>query len=143
MIPNESTLRKLSYAQLSAVHNFTIGERGVGQVRFLQPIDLTKVPLSDIFERIVVFEPRLITLYPDDQFGEEEEKPAVGSGLNVPAEIRLERCWPLCKSDRSPIKDMGDPRLQAHIDRLKAMPDTHFVDYLPETGTWIFRVEHF
>ena len=67
------------YAQLSAVQNFTIGERGVGQVRFLQPVDLTKVSLNDIFDRIVVFEPRLITLYPDDEFAE-GEKPPIGSG---------------------------------------------------------------
>jgi hypothetical protein len=38
---------------------------------------------------------------------------------------------------------MGDPRLQAHIERLKGMPDTQFVDYLPESGTWVFRVQHF
>lgn len=142
MIPNETTLRKLPYAQLSTVHNFTVGERGVGQVRFLQPVDLTKITLSDIFDRIVVFEPRLITLYPDDEYTE-EEKPPIGSGLNLPAEIRLERCWCVNKSDRTPIKDMGDSRLQAHIERLKSIPDTHFIDYLPETGTWIFKVDHF
>lgn len=141
MIPSESTLRRLPYAQLAAVHNFTVGERGVGQVRFLQPVDLTKIALSDIFERIVIFEPRLITLYPDDEWAE-GEKPPIGSGLNVPAEVRLERCWCTNKADRQPIKDMGDPRLQAHIERLKAMPGAHFVDYLPETGTWIFRVDH-
>lgn len=142
LIPSEATLRKLPYAQLCAVHNFTIGERGIGQVRFLQPVDLTKIVLSDIFDRIVVFEPRLVTLYPDDEFSE-EEKPSVGSGLNVPAEVRLERCWCVSKADRQPVKDMGDARLQAHIERLKSMEDTKFVDYLPETGTWIFRVDHF
>lgn len=141
MIPSESTLRRLSYAQLAAVNNFTVGERGTGQVRFLQPVDLTKLVLGDIFERIVIFEPRLITLYPDDEWAE-GEKPPVGSGLNVPAEVRLERCWCTNKADRQPIKDMGDPRLQAHIERLKAMPGAHFVDYLPETGTWVFRVDH-
>lgn len=141
MIPSESTLRRLPYAQLAAVHNFTVGERGIGQVRFLQPVDLTKIALSEIFERIVIFEPRLITLYPDDEWTE-EQKPSIGSGLNVPAEVRLERCWCTNKADRQPIRDMGDSRLQAHIERLKAMPGAHFIDYLPETGTWIFRVDH-
>ncbi|PJF17443.1 hypothetical protein PSACC_02758 [Paramicrosporidium saccamoebae] len=142
LIPNDVTLRKLPYAQLCSVQNFTIGQRGIGQVRFLQPVDLTKIALSDIFDRIVVFEPRLVTLYPDDEFPE-DEKPAVGTGLNVAAEVRLERCWCVSKADRQPIRDMGDPRLQTHIDRLKSMPDTQFVDYLPDSGTWVFRVDHF
>lgn len=142
MIPSEATLRKLPYAQLCCVRNFTVGEKGIGQVRFLHPVDLTKVAIGDIFDRIVVFEPRLVTLYPDDEF-DEEEKPPAGTGLNVPAEVRLERCWCLGKADRQPIKDMGDARLQTHIERLKSMEDTQFIDYLPETGTWIFRVDHF
>ena len=64
-------------------------------------------------------------------------------GLNLTAEIRLDRCWCLNKADRQPIKDMGDSRLQAHIERLKKMENTQFIDYQPETGTWIFRVDHF
>lgn len=142
MIPNEATLRKLPYTQLCAVQNFTIGQRSIGQVRFLQPVDLSKISPGDIFERIVIFEPKLVTLYPDDEFPG-DEKPAPGLGLNVPAEVRLECCWCVSKADRHPIKDMGDQRLQAHIERLKKMPDTQFIDYLPDSGTWIFRVEHF
>lgn len=179
MIPNESILRRLSYSQLSAVPNFTVGQKGIGQVRFLVPVDLTKIDLKDIFDRIIIFEPRQITVYPDEEFGGTpnadvddedygegegenslagedvavkegggrgllwDEKPPVGQGLNVPAEIRLERCWCLNKADRQPIKDMSDPRLKAHIERLKKVESTQFVDYLPETGTWIFRVDHF
>ena len=144
MIPDEATLRKMPYAKLSAVSNFTVGARGIGQVRFLEPVDLTKLNTEDIFGRIVRFESCLVSVYPEEEFPEGEGgKPDVGSGLNLPAEIRLERCWAPSKASREPIKDMNDARLKAHIERLRSTEETTFIDYYPETGTWIFQVEHF
>lgn len=145
MTPSRSVLSHMPYSQLSAVSNFTVGCRGIGQVRFLCPVDLTKVVLDEILSKIVVFEPRQITVYPesDEDSAFTVSKPAVGSGLNLPAEVRLECCWPVNKANRQPIREMGDERMLSHISRLRSVEGTKFMDYFPETGTWVFRVEHF
>lgn len=140
MVPSESTLKRMSYSQLASISNFTIGQYGIGQVRFLRPVDLTSVDLEAILDNIVVFGQSQVVIYPEDVF---PEKPPVGTGLNQPAEIRLERCWPTSRSTRDPITEMGSERMRRHIERLKSVPDTHFVDFVPESGTWIFTVEHF
>jgi len=148
MIPSAATLKRLPFSQLAAVSNFTVGKRGVGQIRFLQPVDLTKLDVSSIVGRLIVFEPRQISVYPQSPSDQDEEegegeKPPPGQGLNLPAEIRLERSWPVSKATRQPIIDMDDELLKAHVERLRNQPDCHFIDYYPESGTWVFRVEHF
>ena len=172
--PSRAALARMSYSQQCSVANFTIGKKGVGQVRFLRPIDMTAVDLEDL-PQMVIFEPRQVTIYPEDRYislDEEFEKekteknslsddriektkvlrgspvlvkPPPGQGLNQPAEIRLEGCWPISKATREPIRDvnMGSERMRHHVARLKAVPDTKFQDFLPETGTWVFTVEHF
>lgn len=140
MVPSQAALKRMSYSQLSAVGGFTVGQRGVGQVRFLRPVDLTGVDLAAIVDHIVVFGQNQVVVYPEDDFA---DKPAVGSGLNQPAEVRLERSWPTSRSTRDPITEMGGERMRRHIERLKQVPDTHFVDFYPETGTWVFTVDHF
>ena len=70
-------------------------------------------------------------------------KPPVGSGLNKPATIKLHGCFPLDKATKEPITDANHSAVRRKIERLRNMPETRFIDYLPETGTWVFRVEHF
>lgn len=137
MEPSEAALRKLSPSQLSAVSDFVIGQTGVGEIRFLKPVDLTSVDLDRIFSHIVRFEPKQVVMYP------EEDKPAVGEGLNQPALIKLERCWPTQRGSRTLITDPDNERMRQHIDRLKNVPDTKFVSFEPATGVWQFKVEHF
>lgn len=80
-------------------------------------------------------------MYPDD-----DNKPELGKGLNVPAEIELERVWPMDKLNselvRSPdkIKALGyEQKLRKACDRLGA----EFVSYNELQGEWKFRVSHF
>jgi len=77
-------------------------------------------------------------VYPD-----ESAKPPVDEGMNQPAQITLERCWPLDRATRQPIRDPMHKRYRQHVARLQRMPDTEFVEYVGDSGTWIFRVQHF
>lgn len=153
-IPSEATLRRWSPSQLESVPNFVVGQRGVGQIRFLKPVDLTDVDLDELFVRYIQFEPNRVTIYPEDLFSSEDsddtaggkkkhKKPAIGKGFNVPAQIRLERCWPLSRSSRESITDPSSPRFVQHVERLREVPETRFIDFITETGTWAFEVDHF
>lgn len=140
MVPTANKLRSLPKEQQKKVIGLTVGRRGYGQVRFDNPVDITNLPvdIEDLPGNVVVFDVRVCTVYPEGM-----DKPAPGKGLNVPATITLEDCFPVTKNERGKIRDPAHPRYMAHIRRLKSVKDTEFVDYLPDAGTWIFRVEHF
>ena len=136
-MPSMSQILKMR--DVHAVNNFVVGRKGYGQVRFTQPVDLSQVrSIPDIPGTVVVLDSKICTIYPD-----ETTKPPVGRGLNVPAIITLEKCWPLSKETRQPIVDVENPRFIAHVERLKRQPDTEFIDYIADTGSWIFKVKHF
>ena len=136
-IPSMSTI--LSLRDVRSIPNFVVGRKGYGQVRFLHPVDLSQVrSIPDIPGTIVVFDLKICTVYPDEGM-----KPPVGKGLNVPAVITLEKCWPVSKETRRPIVDVENPRFVAHVERLKRQPETEFIDYIADTGSWIFKVKHF
>jgi nuclear pore complex protein Nup98-Nup96 len=136
--PSESVLSKYTPEQLKSVSGFIAGKKGVGKICFLKPVDLSDINLDDLFHKYIVFSPSQVVVYPDT-----ETKMPPGKGLNQPAEIRLERCWPINRSTRQPITDEGNERYKQHIERLKGIPDTTFVDFINDTGTWVFKVDHF
>ncbi|QRV91192.1 nucleoporin [Ceratobasidium sp. AG-Ba] len=139
MKPSLKELQAMSHDQLVSVPNFTVGRYGYGQIKFLSPVDLTTVyAISGIPEKTVLFEEGACTVYPD-----ESQKAPRGEGLNVPAEISLEKCWPRDKATRAPIKNRNDPAWQRQERKLSKMKDTEFVGLEPENGTWTFRVPHF
>ena len=136
-IPSMETI--LSSRDVHSIANFVVGRKGYGQVRFLSPVDLSGVrSIPDIPGQMVVFDRKICTVYPD-----EASKPPVGKGLNVPAVITLEQCWPVSKETRQPILDVENPRFVAHVERLKRQPDTEFLDYIADSGSWVFKVGHF
>lgn len=61
-------------------------------------------------------------IYPDD-----ENKPPVGEGLNRKAQITLDQV------------NYNEAKLRTVCDK----HDTRFVEYRPETGSWVFKVDHF
>lgn len=139
MFPSEVSLHKMSPAERCCVRNFVIGKKGVGQIRFLTAVDLSDVDPDCIFGGMVQFTDGEAILYPDASI----PKPAPGKGLNVPAEVRLERVWTFNRGSREPIIDAASEKVQLFVEKLKATPGTNFVDYEAGTGTWIFTVDHF
>lgn len=137
--PDAATISNMSHMELTAVPNFVAGRMGYGQVAFLEPVDLTSLPsIGSMLGKIIVFEELTCEVYPD-----ESDKPPVGSGLNVPAKITLENCWPKDKGTGELIKDRSHPRMDAHIRRLKKVPETEFVEFDADAGVWTFKVQHF
>src|SRR5205807_6030236 len=119
--------------------NFSVGRHGIGKIEYNEPVDLSEIkPIENIYGKTILFEDAVCRVYEDDS-----KKPPVGKGLNKRAIITLHKCWALDKSTRQPIKDPTDYRYQQRILRLKDRPDTKFITYVPETGSWVFEVEHF
>lgn len=138
MKPSRAELSKMSRDDLKRLVGFTVGRKKCGQVTFDEPVDLTTVDLDQIFGGIVEITVRSITVYPDDV-----HKPPMGKGLNVPSTLRIENSWPRGRDKKSPSPLTSGPLFDKHVDRLKKVHNTQFVDYEKDTGTWIFRVPHF
>lgn len=119
------------------VPNFTIGRKGYGNVYFGEPIDVAGLNLDEL----VHFRHKEVIIYPDD-----ENKPPVGEGLNRKAQITLDQVWPHDKTLHEPIKDRERLDEMNYETKLRAVCDKHdtrFVEYRPETGSWVFKVDHF
>ncbi|XP_070502956.1 nuclear pore complex protein Nup98-Nup96 [Chironomus tepperi] len=119
------------------VPNFTIGRRGYGNVYFDEEIDVAGMNLDEICH----FRNKEIILYQDD-----DNKPPVGEGLNRKAQVTLDQIWPHDKNTHEPIKDPG--RLEAmdyegKMRRICEKRKTKFLEYRPETGSCVFKVDHF
>ncbi|KAG7865954.1 hypothetical protein KL918_003942 [Ogataea parapolymorpha] len=138
--PSIEELSKMTQQDLMHVQNFTAGCRGFGQVSFSYPVDLSAFHsrLDQLLGVHIVFRPRIVQVYPDGT-----DKPSPGNGMNVPAVISLEKCYPFDKATKTRITDPSAPEVSAHINRLKSTPGMAFVNYDPITGTYTFKVDHF
>eukprot|EP00117_Sycon_ciliatum_P031773 scpid7024/ scgid3908/ Nuclear pore complex protein Nup98-Nup96; Nuclear pore complex protein Nup98; 98 kDa nucleoporin; Nucleoporin Nup98; Nuclear pore complex protein Nup96; 96 kDa nucleoporin; Nucleoporin Nup96 len=119
------------------VDKFTIGREGLGEIYYPDTTDLTGVNLD---ETVFICQSE-VTVYPDD-----ERKPEVGEELNKPAIITLHGVWPNDKSTGQAIKSPN--RLEIMNYRNKVMKSTakigaEFIDYRAESGSWVFKVDHF
>lgn len=119
------------------VPNFTVGREGYGNVYFGREIDVAGLNLDEI----VHFRNKEVIIYPDD-----ENKPPIGQQLNREAQITLDQVWPLDKSKHEPIKNsqqLIEMDWEGRLRRVCNKNGTRFVEYRPETGSWVFRVKHF
>lgn len=119
------------------VPNFTVGREGYGNVYFGKEIDVAGLNLDEI----VHFRNKEIIIYPDD-----DNKPPIGHGLNREAQVTLDQVWPLDKSIHESIKDpqrLAEMDWEGKLRRVCDKNDTRFIEYRPETGSWVFRVKHF
>lgn len=119
------------------VSNFTIGRKGYGCVYFDEPMDVAGLNLDEL----VHFRHKEVVIYPDD-----ENKPPIGSELNRKAQITLDQVWPHDKTLHEPIKDRERLDAMDYEAKLRAVCDRHdtkFLEFRPETGSWVFRVDHF
>ncbi|KAF3930923.1 hypothetical protein ABW19_dt0207668 [Dactylella cylindrospora] len=138
-IPTLNHLKSLPREKLASVPDLIVGRNNFGQIRFDQPVDLTALNSVDsILGGVITFADRVCTVYPPGF-----DKPPPGNGLNVPATITLEDCFPTDREHKKPIRDPDHPRYQFHLKRLRQVKDTEFVDYLVQDGTWVFKVKHF
>ncbi|KAL8559558.1 hypothetical protein ACOMHN_018721 [Nucella lapillus] len=119
------------------VEELTIGRQNYGSVFFYGVINVAGLDLDSI----VHFRRKEICVYPDDG-----TKPPMGEGLNRRAEVTLHFVWPLDKTTRDVIKSPERLTKMNYQDKLEAtsrMINAKFIDYRPETGSWVFEVPHF
>ncbi|KIV80411.1 hypothetical protein PV11_07911 [Exophiala sideris] len=136
MKPTRAELSKMPREKLQKFTGFEVGRKSCGKVVFNAPVDLTGIPLDDLYEKIVEIRLRSVTVYPDAS-----SKPPVGKGLNVPSTISIENSWP--RSRGQPSSATSGPVFEKHVNRLKKMHGTEFVNYEVSTGVWTFRVPHY
>ncbi|BFF91513.1 nuclear pore complex protein Nup98-Nup96 [Drosophila madeirensis] len=119
------------------VPNFTIGREGYGNVFFGKELDVAGLNLDEI----VHFRNKEIIIYPDD-----DNKPAFNQGLNREAQVTLDQVWPVDKTQHVAVKDaqrLIEMDWEGKLRRVCDKNDTRFIEYRPETGSWVFRVKHF
>ncbi|XP_059611936.1 nuclear pore complex protein Nup98-Nup96 [Phlebotomus argentipes] len=119
------------------VKNFTIGRERYGNVFYDEEMDVAGLNLDEN----VFFRHKEIVIYPLD-----DQKPPIGVGLNRPAQVTLDQVWPHDKQTHESIKDPERLQSQGYEDFLRRVckkHDTRFVEYRPETGSWVFKVDHF
>lgn len=119
------------------VQGFTVGRLGYGNVCFPEAIDVSNINIDEL----VHFRHKEITIYPDDT-----KKPPIGQGLNRRAQITLDKVWPLDKKAKEHVTDVDSLMKIDYAGKLRRLCDkqnTRFVEYRPDTGSWVFRVDHF
>jgi nuclear pore complex protein Nup98-Nup96 len=121
-IPEMKTVKSTT-----SVPNFRVVRKGYGSIRFKATVDLFGITSLPVLREFVKIERGEVTVYPNGG-----TKQPAGEGLNVPAEVLLEKCFPA-----------PDVSVDQHINALKSKPDTKFISYNAETGAYIFQVEHF
>nr|XP_045624502.1 nuclear pore complex protein Nup98-Nup96-like isoform X1 [Procambarus clarkii]XP_045624503.1 nuclear pore complex protein Nup98-Nup96-like isoform X1 [Procambarus clarkii]XP_045624504.1 nuclear pore complex protein Nup98-Nup96-like isoform X1 [Procambarus clarkii]XP_045624506.1 nuclear pore complex protein Nup98-Nup96-like isoform X1 [Procambarus clarkii]XP_045624507.1 nuclear pore complex protein Nup98-Nup96-like isoform X1 [Procambarus clarkii]XP_045624508.1 nuclear pore complex protein N len=119
------------------VENFTVGRYGYGNVCFLGVTDIASIDL----DAVVFILRKQIEVYPEGT-----QKPGQGQELNKPAVITLDCVWPIDKTTREVIK--STERLESmswgdYLERQCVKMDANFIEYRPETGSWVFKVKHF
>uniref|UniRef100_A0AAR2LBS6 Nuclear pore complex protein Nup98-Nup96 n=1 Tax=Pygocentrus nattereri TaxID=42514 RepID=A0AAR2LBS6_PYGNA len=119
------------------VENFTVGRKGYGSVFFPGEVNLTNMNLDEI----VHFRRKEVIVYPDDK-----DKPPVGEGLNRRAEVTLDGVWPNDKTTCTQIKSperLSEMNYEGRLENASRKQGARFLEYRPETGSWVFEVAHF
>ncbi|XP_063392013.1 nuclear pore complex protein Nup98-Nup96 [Cydia fagiglandana] len=119
------------------VPHLTIGRKNYGNVFYDCEVDVANLDL----DALVHFLNKEVIVYPEDS-----DKPPVGQGLNRRAVVTLDRIWPRDKTEKTPITDPERLLTMDYEGKLRRVCDKHdtkFIEYRPQTGSWVFRVEHF
>lgn len=119
------------------VKGFTVGRVGYGSVYFPDAFDVSNLNLDEF----VYFRHKEINIYPDDS-----KKPPLGQGLNRKAQVTLDKVWPMDKKAKQVVSDVNSLTKMDYAGRLRRLcekQNTRFVEYRPDTGSWVFKVEHF
>ncbi|KAJ7996062.1 hypothetical protein DPEC_G00233180 [Dallia pectoralis] len=119
------------------VENFTVGRKGYGSVFFPGVVNLTGLNLDEI----VHFRRKEVIIYTNDK-----NKPPEGEGLNRRAEVTLDGVWPNDKTSCTQIKSperLSEMNYEGRLENASRKQGARFLEYRPETGSWVFEVAHF
>ncbi|VVA90718.1 unnamed protein product [Arabis nemorensis] len=117
------------------VRDFVVGRHGYGSIKFMGETDVRRLDL----ESLVQFNNREVVVYMD-----ESKKPAVGQGLNKPAEVTLLNIK--CVDKKTGKQFTEGERVEKYKMMLKRKAEAQgaeFVSFDPVKGEWKFRVDHF
>jgi nuclear pore complex protein Nup98-Nup96 len=131
MKPTKAEIENMNRVQRQKVTGLKVGRVGYGEVTFDAPVDFTGINLDDLLGKMILFDPRSLTVYPAGF-----QKPPMGKGLNVPSTITLTNSWPRKRTT-------SRENIAKHIANLKKVPDTKFVNYETDSGKWTFKVDHY
>lgn len=138
--PSIEELQTLPLRQLAEVPGFTIGRKGYGVIRFELPVDLTAFwsdLKGNLFGNIVkINKNHTVEVYPNGSV-------PLGTGLNVPAIITLEKVFPITRRKVALSSAEKDIEHRLFVKKLKELKDMEFVTYDPINGSWTFKVQHF
>lgn len=117
------------------VQGFTVGRVGYGNVYFPDKMDVSGLNLDEI----VHIRYREIVVYPDDT-----NKPPLGQGLNRPAQVTFDRVFPVVKgvTVTQPDKELVAVFAE-NLRQVCEKKEMTFVEYRPDTGSFVFKVAHF
>ncbi|KAF8359364.1 npp-10, partial [Pristionchus pacificus] len=137
-IPSIKAMRDMVRdGQVVLPDGLTVGRHTFGTVFWAGRLELTNVTLDEI----IVFRSKEVTVYPDETI-----KPPLGQGFNRPAEITLERVWPVDRQTKEEVKDavaLVNMGWREKLEKTTLRMDADFKDFRPVTGSWVFRVKHF
>lgn len=138
--PSIEELQKLPLRQLAEVPGFTIGRKGYGVIRFDLPVDLTTFWSDlqlELFDNTVkINKNHTVEVYPLGSV-------PLGTGLNVPATITLEKVFPVTRGKIASNSATKDLEFRLFVKKLRELKDMEFVTYDPINGSWTFKVKHF
>lgn len=135
-IPSLETLSKDENGAC-LVENFTIGRENYGNVFFPGVTNVADLNLDEI----VHFRRKEVVIYLDD-----DNKPPVGEGLNKKAQVTLDNVWPVDKTTHVPITSPSKiiaTKFEDKLEKASVRLGAKFIEYRPETGSWVFQVLHF
>ena len=72
--------------------------------------------------------------------------PPLGKGLNRPAQITSDKVWPLDKISGDTIRSTDrliNMSYKEKLEKASSRMGARFLGYRPETGSWVFKVDHF
>ncbi|CAH8326887.1 unnamed protein product [Eruca vesicaria subsp. sativa] len=134
-IPELAAKERADPGYCSRVKDFVVGRHGYGSIKFMGETDVRKLDL----ESLVQFNNREVIVYLD-----ESKKPAVGEGLNKPAEVTLLNIK--CIDKKTGKQFTEGERVEKYKMMLKRKAEAQgaeFVSFDPVKGEWKFRVDHF
>ncbi|KAL3819154.1 hypothetical protein ACJIZ3_005059 [Penstemon smallii] len=128
---SDLAIREFMYpGYCSRVQDFVVGRVGYGCVKFIGKTDVRCLNL----DHIVKFNRCEVVVYED-----ESSKPAVGQGLNKPAEVTL-------LLQINPLNNLTEVHIRKIEEKLKRSTESQgaqFISFDPGHGQWKFLVQHF